>query len=413
MAKSIWQKKSHEEIKARVLSALDRNVSYIDKSVLGVPGSHLDSKVFNKDADFLDDAPFLRSLLENPNHIGCHTLASSEPFFGGTQEIERELLNICAVDILGAELDGYDGYVASGGTEANIQAIWIYRNYFLKALNAKQNEIAIICSSDSHYSVDKAANLLSLDISKIDVQNEDRSISPTLLEKLISEQKKAGKSYFIFVCNMMTTMFGSVDDIEMISSVLRAADVEFKLHVDAAYGGFYYPFSNKNSPYNFVNPQIGSFALDAHKMVQSPYGTGVFLIRKEFIKYTSIHDAKYVKGEECTLVGSRSGANAISVWMILVSHGRAGWRKKVERLQSNTKLLTNELDRLNVTYIRDPYSNIVTIENKFVSQKISKKYFLVPDDHTSPSWQKIVVMEHVTPEQIQQFTDDLSASLNA
>ena len=177
MAKSIWQKKSHEEIKARVLSALDRNVSYIDKSVLGVPGSHLDSKVFNKDADFLDDAPFLRSLLENPNHIGCHTLASSEPFFGGTQEIERELLNICAVDILGAELDGYDGYVASGGTEANIQAIWIYRNYFLKALNAKQNEIAIICSSDSHYSVDKAANLLSLDLSLIHISEPTRLLS--------------------------------------------------------------------------------------------------------------------------------------------------------------------------------------------------------------------------------------------
>ena len=26
----------------------------------------------------------------------------------------------------------FDGYVASGGTEANMQAIWVYRNFFVK-----------------------------------------------------------------------------------------------------------------------------------------------------------------------------------------------------------------------------------------------------------------------------------------
>ena len=408
MAKSIWQKKSHEEIKARVLSALDRNVSYIDKSVLGVPGSHLDSKVFNKDADFLDDAPFLRSLLENPNHIGCHTLASSEPFFGGTQEIERELLNICAVDILGAELDGYDGYVASGGTEANIQAIWIYRNYFLKALNAKQNEIAIICSSDSHYSVDKAANLLSLDISKIDVQNEDRSISPTLLEKLISEQKKAGKSYFIFVCNMMTTMFGSVDDIEMISSVLRAADVEFKLHVDAAYGGFYYPFSDPQNSMTFANTHISSFTLDAHKMAQAPYGTGIFLIRKGLIEYANTQEASYVRGEDYTLVGSRSGANAIASWMILSRHGKQGWFDKIRTLQARADGFAKGLDRLGIKYFRNPFSNIITMRSEFVAPALAERYYLVPDDHHSPAWQKIVVMEHVTQARLDELLSALA-----
>ena len=160
----IWTQKSQNEIKNRVLGALNTNVSYLDQSVLGVPGSFLDNKVFNRDAPFLEDAPFLKTLLENPNHIGCHTLETSEPFFEGTQAIEKELLDICAVDILKGKQGGYDGYVASGGTEANIQAIWIYRNFYQTEFAAKNNEIVIICSEDTHYSIDKAANLLSIAI---------------------------------------------------------------------------------------------------------------------------------------------------------------------------------------------------------------------------------------------------------
>ncbi len=72
-----------------------------------------------------------------------------------------------------------DGYVASGGTEANIQAIWIYRNYFLKQ-SAKREQICIICSEDSHYSMDKAANLLALDIYKVRVEPNTREITQSV-----------------------------------------------------------------------------------------------------------------------------------------------------------------------------------------------------------------------------------------
>ena len=56
-------------------------------------------------------------------------------------------------------------------------------------------------------------------------------------------------------------------------------------------------------------------------MLQAPYGTGIFLARKGLINYVYTETASYVKGLDATLVGSRSGANAIAVWMILKSHG--------------------------------------------------------------------------------------------
>ena len=127
---------------------------------MGIPASYLDDKVFNQDASFLKDAPFISTLIQNPNHIGCHTLGKSESFFQGTHEIEKELIDICSVDILKGDPGKQDGYIASGGTEANIQAIWVYRNYYLSKVGAKREEICIICSEDSHYSMDKAANLI-------------------------------------------------------------------------------------------------------------------------------------------------------------------------------------------------------------------------------------------------------------
>ncbi len=406
----IWKQKSQEEIKAVAFNALNQNVSYLEKPVLGVPGSFLDTKVFNKDAPFLKEAPFLSALLENPNHIGCHTLEKSEPFFSGTQQIEKELLDICAVDILKAELGSFDGYVASGGTEANIQAIWIYRNYFKKNFGARIDEIAILCSKDSHYSMDKAANLLSLDILKVKVDEENRKLDKSALEQVLESAKVSGKTYFIVVCNMMTTMFGSVDDVHMLSTMLKEKQLEFKIHIDGAYGGFYYPFSHAKSVLSFENPNITSFTLDAHKMAQAPYGTGIFLIRKDFIHYAQTKEASYVEGDDFTLIGSRSGANAIAVWMILAKHGPQGWLEKVQKLQDRTEWLTQKLTELDVTYFRNPYANIVTIRSEYMSKELAKKYWLVADNHSHVNFYKVVIMEHVTENILAQFVRDLKNS---
>ena len=192
-------------------------------------------------------------------------------------------MKICAIDILKGEHNGYDGYVASGGTEANIQAIWIYRNYFMNTYAKSKDEIALLCSKDSHYSMDKAANLLDLAIYKIDVDEDNRELID--IDNAITKAQKEGRKFFIVVANMMTTIFGSVDNVTYLTDELLRLNCNFKLHIDAAFGGFYYPFTHKDSQMTFENPHISSFTLDAHKMAQAPYGTGIFLIRKGFINH--------------------------------------------------------------------------------------------------------------------------------
>lgn len=411
MAK-FWKKMTHAQQEERVSKALALNIDYKNKISLGVPASRLDGNVFYEQAPFLKDAPLLRTYVANPNHIGCHTLGESETFFQGTQDIEREVIEMLCVDMLKAEEGTCDGYVAAGGTEANIQAAWIYRNYFKREYNASHSEIALLGSADTHYSISKAANLLNLEWYEAPVGQTDRVIVEEGLNEVIKEAKNDGIKYFIVISNMATTMFGSVDDPELYIKCLEGNDVAYKLHLDGAFGGFIYPISTPDSTVNFANPKVSSITLDAHKMLQAPYGTGVFLARKGLMEYVFTEEAAYVNGMDITLSGSRSGANAIAIWMIMVTYGPHGWFEKINKLLYRTDWCCKQLDELGVGYYRYPKMNIITIMGKHMNKELAEKYGLVPNSHSAnPEWYKIVVMDHVEVEHLELFINELKSNL--
>lgn len=406
-----WRKLTHKEQDLRITKALEDNVDYKRKVSLGIPASKLDPFVFYDQAPFLSDAPLLRTYVQNPNHIGCHTLGDSEVFFKGTQELERELIGMLSVDIFKADRDTCDGYVASGGTEANIQAVWIYRNYFLQQHQAGQHEIAILCSEDTHYSIPKAANLLNVALYTAPVDPLTREIHPRGLDAVVKAAIGKGVKYFIVIANMGTTMFGSIDDPGVYTSCLKAVNVDFRLHIDGAFGGFVYPFSNPESRISFPDPDISSIALDAHKMLQAPYGTGIFLARKGLMQYVYTEQAQYVSGLDITLCGSRSGANAVAVWMILSTYGPHGWLEKINKLLYRTAWCCERLDESGIQYYRHPHMNIIAINAAQVPLPVVEKYGLVPDTHSgTPRWYKIVVMDHVELDLLQDFIEDMQRS---
>ncbi len=404
-----WEKYSYSQIKTKVFESLSKNTNYRTENIIGIPGTFLDTEIFYDDAPFLKDAPFISTLIANPNHIGVHTFGNEhEDFFSGTQELEKDLIKICAEEIFGAESNTYDGYVASGGTEANIEALWIYRNYYVKEYGAKINEIAVVYSTDTHYSIPKGIDLLNLNGIELNVDEITREILIKDFEQKIEQALTDGVKYFIINMNMSTTMFGSVDNIDAITTFLNLLHINYKLHVDGAYSGFIFPFTNTENSYSFKNENISSFSIDGHKMLQAPYGTGIFLIRKDYLQYVCTNEAGYVKGKDFTLCGSRSGANAVCVWMILRIHGSSGWTVKMKQLVDRATLICERLDDLGIAYFRHPDLNIVTINASYMSKSLADKYHLVPDNHNKkPNWYKIVVMPHVKQGIIDNFLTEL------
>lgn len=407
-----WKRLTRQQRLEHIQKALSENVNFATDVSLGYPASKLDGKVFYEDAPFLADAPVLQTFVANPNHIGCHTFGTSEKAFKGTQEVEREVLSMIAVDIFKAAPDSFDGYISPGGTEANIQALWIYRNYFIKKYNAKPNEIAILASEDTHYSIPKGSNLLMMEWLKAPVDFKTRCINTLALDGLVAKAQTEGKKYFIIVANMATTMFGSVDEVKDYTDVMEKYNLNYKLHVDGAYGGFIYPFSNEESTMNFQNDAVSSITIDAHKMLQAPYGTGIFVCKKGLIENVLTKEAEYVEGMDLTLCGSRSGANAVAVWVILTTYGPHGWTEKVNILLMRTNWLCNKLDEMNIEYFREPHMNIVTIHAKYVPENIAEKFNLVPQKHdASNKWYKIVVMDHVETDDLAAFIEELEKEI--
>ena len=409
-----WKKYSKDKLINKIDKALESTIDFQNSKYLGYPVSKLDENVFNTSGTFLDNAPLLKSFIANPNNIGCHTLGKSEEAFKGSQELEKEVIEVLAIDIFKAKENEYDGYIATGGTEANIQALWIYRNLYKKQFNASLNEMVILSSEDTHYSVNKGSNLLSIDTVSVPVDFNSREIISEELNNIVKNLISEGKKYFMVISNMATTMFGSVDNPDIYAEILTKNKVQFKIHVDGAFGGFIYPITNKESTINFENPNVSSITIDAHKMLQAPYGTGVFLCRKGLIENVLTKEAKYVDGMDLTIVGSRSGANAIAVWMILFSYGYYGWFEKINTLLLRTEWFCQQLENLNVEFYRNPHMNIVTLKSKYVPVALAHKFGLVPQTHEGVNnWYKVIMMDHVEIEDLLKFVDELKIAKTA
>lgn len=402
-----WPAKSPADIQQHIFEALTKNRTYASGDILGFPGSFLDREVFPA-APFLKEMPYLTVLRENPNHIGCHTLTSAEMAFSGTQDIERDLLRLCAEEILGAPGTGYDGYVAPGGTECNIEAVWIQRNYARDVLGLEPDEILILHSSDTHYSIQKASDLLGVPALSLPVDTYTRKVLPGAYADAVKKAMEDGTKFFVVVANMGTTMFGSVDDLKQIHEELGRQKADYRIHIDAAFGGFIYPFSNDKNPLSFNDAWIVSATLDGHKMLQAPYGTGIFLARKGLMDHVCTEAARYVHGKDYTICGSRSGANAVAVWMILVAYGSEGGKAFVKNLVQRTDIFCKELAAKGVRYFRDPYMNVVAIRAEHVEPGTAEKWLLVPDTHEGkPEWWKVVVMDHVSDKALMGLCAEL------
>jgi tyrosine decarboxylase / aspartate 1-decarboxylase len=124
------------------------------------------------------------------------------------------------------------------------------------------------------------------------------------------------------VATLGTTATGSVDPLPHI---LRLRDkYPFRLHVDAAYGGYFFLADNLAGEARAAFDRIGeadSIVIDPHKHGLQPYGCGCVLFRDASVGQLYKHDSPYTYFSstelhlgEITLECSRAGASAVALW---------------------------------------------------------------------------------------------------
>ena len=185
---------------------------------------------------------------------------------------------------------GAGGTLTSGGSIANLTAIVVAR----EALDPGGGG-AIYSTRYAHHCVDKALKIAGLGRSphrKIATDENTRMRADALREAL-SKDAAGGVRPWLIVASAGTIDIGAIDPLEEIAAIAR--EYGAWLHIDGAYGGLFALCDEGRARLNGLD--LGdSIALDPHKTMFLPYGTGAVLIRKgELLARAFSHDADYIR----------------------------------------------------------------------------------------------------------------------
>lgn len=277
------------------------------------------------------------------------------------------------------------GSFCSGGTTANITALWVARNNVFPATESfaglakqglasalKQSEyedLAIVVSERGHYSLGKAADVLGIgreNVISIPTDARSRIDIKKLREKCIElRDKSIGIVSIVGIAG--TTETGSVDPLDEMAEIAKEFDTHF--HVDAAWGG---PTLMSNTHKHLLKgiERADSVTIDAHKQLYVPMGAGMILFKSPTMLGTVEHHAEYILRAgskdlgQFSLEGSRPGM-AMLVHAAFNIIGRKGYEilldSNVERTHNFAKLINAhpefeltaepELNILNYRYV--------------------------------------------------------------
>ena len=243
------------------------------------------------------------------------------------------------------------GAFCSGGTIANITALWVARNNALKAQGSFKGVekeglfkamkhygyegLAILVSERGHYSLKKAADVLGIgqeSLVAVKTDNNNRICTDDLILK-IEQLKQAKIKPFAVIGVAGTTETGNIDPLREIAEVCQKTDCHF--HVDAAWGGATLMSNNHRHLLDGIE-LADSVTIDAHKQLYVPMGAGMVLFKNPDAMTAIEHHAQYIlrKGSKDlgshTLEGSRSGM-AMLVYASMHIISRPGYELLIDQ----------------------------------------------------------------------------------
>src|SRR3954447_24668888 len=248
-------------------------------------------------------AAYATAMLLNPNN---HALDGGP----ATAAMEKDAVaQIAAMFGLPEHL----GHLTASGTIANLEALWVAREL--------HPDSAIVSGANAHYTHGRVSAVLGARHETVAADARGRIDLDALSERLL----RGGVG--TVVATPGTTALGAVDDVGAIAEL--CAQHGARLHVDAAYGGFFRLIADGAEPGVASAPfeaiaRADSIVVDPHKHGLQPYGCGCVLFADPAVGRLYAHDSPYTyftSGDlhlgEISLECSRAGAAAAALWTTL------------------------------------------------------------------------------------------------
>jgi len=218
--------------------------------------------------------------------------------------VELERLTIDWIrQILGFD-SGASGLFVSGGSMANLAALAAAR----EAKSESLSRLRIYASSETHFSIAKAAALLGIgreNVREVAVDESFRSRTDDLVAKIAADLKE-GDTPFCVVANAGTVNTGAVYPLAAIREI--ADRFQLWMHVDGSYGAFAILAPSATELFAGLG-RADSVALDPHKWLYLPVDVGCVLYRQPPVARAAFaHDA-----ESTRIIGQNSD-EAFAFW---------------------------------------------------------------------------------------------------
>ncbi len=235
----------------------------------------------------------------NPNN---HALDGGPP----TSEMEKEVVNLIAA-MAGYE-NNYLGHLTSGGTIANLEALFIAREI--------HPDKSIAATANAHYTHKRMCRILNCNFLEIPVDQHgipDLSFIETHAEEIGT-----------LVVTLGTTGLGIIEPLDELMNLSHKYG--FRVHADAAYGGFFKLIENElpSEKHWKKLSECDSVVIDPHKHGLQPYGCGAILFKDASVGKYYKHDSPYTYFTsddlhlgEISIECSRAGAAAAALWATL------------------------------------------------------------------------------------------------
>ena len=273
------------------------------------------------------------------------------------------------------------GAFCSGGTVANITALWAARNRLFRPEGnfrgiaqegmCKAMEhlgckgLAVLVSRRGHYSLGKSVDVLGIgrdNLVAVDTDDNNR-IDMKRLRQQCARLKAEGIRPLSLVGIAGTTETGNIDPLDDLADLAQELGCHF--HVDAAWGGATLLSNNYRRLLKGIE-RADSVTIDAHKQMYVPMGAGMVLFKDPTALAAIEHHAAYILREGSrdlgshTLEGSRPGM-AMLVHAGLSIIGRKGYEilidRGIERARRFAQMIAAHSDFELVT---EPELNILT-----------------------------------------------------